>query len=301
MKSEKFNVPDYLNNERLDKCISQLKPDLSRRYIRFLIGNGSTYVNRKRLKIASRQVRSNDTIQIYLQDAEPNLSRQLDKIITVFEDNFLWAVGKPSGMASDQTREGSQLTLVPSLKMTRKDLKYLEAVHRLDKGTSGILLVSKKKSATKKLMELFRNHQIQKRYITLVSGKPEKQKGHIESLLRKNPLDKRKIESHQSEGKRAITLYTMLKYFPEHNTSLMDIKLLTGRTHQIRVHLSDIGHPVVGDWLYGKDIKTIRLMLHAYELAFQHPFSPERCQLRWLPKNIFPGYNLAEIGFFKHV
>ena len=211
----------------------------------------------------------------------------------LFEDDALLVVDKPAGTA---VHGGSGVShgVIEQLRHARPDLRFLELVHRLDKETSGVLLLAKKRSALTKLHEMMRDGQVEKHYFVLVKGHWHNQRQHV-----KLPLYKFLTESGErrvmvsEDGQASHTIFTLQKAWPDF--SLLDAELKTGRTHQIRVHLAHLGYPIAGDDKYGdfplnkqlakQGLK--RMFLHAHRIAFAHPLSGEPLQFEAaLPKDL---------------
>lgn len=199
----------------------------------------------------------------------------MEKIKIIFEDEVLMVVEKPTGLTTTKERKGEGWTLEDELRKIRSnELPRNGIVHRLDKGTSGLVLVAKNKDSWENLRSQFKNRKIIKRYICLVSGNA------VFSGEVKMPIGRSKYGFSKfgvdSEGKEAWTVFKLIKKYKKENKyfSLLEINLKTGRTHQIRVHMSYLGWPLVGDKLYGGNISDLnRPFLHAAFIQFIHPIS----------------------------
>lgn len=204
----------------------------------------------------------------------------------VHEDDALAVIDKPAGVAS-HGGSGVSHGLIESLRARRPDLRYLELVHRLDKETSGLILVAKRRSALTALHAQLRAGSVEKSYLALVRGPWQERDATVSLPLLKhlNRAGERHVSVHR-DGQRAETVFEAVRRYRD--LTLMRARLLTGRTHQIRVHLAHLGHPIAGDEKYGdfawnRDLARRglkRMFLHAERLAFEHPRSGERMELR---------------------
>lgn len=268
---------------RLDKWLSHLSFISSRSRAAELIELGLVTSNGKSMK-ASTKLRPDMEIVIRIPPPEATelkpLARNLD---ILYEDDDLVVVNKPAGLVVHPAAGHAQDTLVNILlhHIGKLALGFAEnrpgIVHRLDRDTSGVLVVAKNDLAHHKLAEQFRHKIAHRIYWAIVHGLPQKKSGTITTHLARHPQDRKRFASHPTgHGKRAVTHYQVLESVPS-RLSWISCRLETGRTHQIRVHLSESGHPIVGDILYGRKSKTRedqelgRLALHACELGFQHP------------------------------
>lgn len=272
---------DYVD-QRIDNFLIKKIKNVPKSHIYKIIRSGEVRVNKKRIK-ADYKLNLND--QIRLPPLKLNLSKikntspdlRIKKNI-VYEDDWFLIVNKPEGIAS-HGGSGISLGLIESLRIERDDLRYLELVHRLDKNTSGLILVAKKRAALRSLQELFRNKKIIKKYLTLVKGEWLEKKIKVEMNLKKIVTkDGQQVVKKSKDGKLSQSIFRLVKYIV--NLSLIDVELLTGKTHQIRVQLAEMGFPIAGDDKYGdfsfnrtllkKGLK--RMFLHAYYIEFMHPF-----------------------------
>jgi 23S rRNA pseudouridine955/2504/2580 synthase len=273
--------------QRIDNyLIARLKGVPKSRIYR-IIRSGEVRINSGRVE-ASRKVVAGDRIRIppvrvaERDDAEPPPHYALP---VLFEDEFLLAIDKPSGIA---VHGGSGIAhgVIESLRAMRRDARFLELVHRLDRDTSGVLLVAKKRSALTALHEMLRSRDMDKRYQVAVKGRFRNELQRVRAALAEHRTrEGEKRVSVSERGQEAETVFRRLSRGAE--ASLLEAELLTGRTHQIRVHLAHLGHPVLGDAKYGdfelnKRLRREglkRMFLHAAKLAFDHPVSGERLEI----------------------
>lgn len=273
-------------NQRLDNfLITQLKGVPKTRIYR-LIRKGEVRVNKGRVDV-NYKLTSGDTVRIppirlaerseetfvptHLKDA---LQEQI-----LFEDDGFLIINKPAGFAV-HGGSGVSSGIIEGLRLLRPESRFLELVHRLDKETSGCLVIAKKRSALRALHALFRDNQIKKTYLALLTGQWRKQKITVNAPLFKNSAQSgERIVVVSSAGKTAETTFTQLSLFED--ATLVEAAPKTGRTHQIRVHAAHIGHPIVGDERYGEDRLNAffkqkgykRMFLHAQSLVFLHPLT----------------------------
>lgn len=201
------------------------------------------------------------------------------KVQIIYEDNFLKVVEKPAGVLAYPLPNSDEKTI--------GDMVGAMPVHRLDRNTSGILILAKSNDAKAAMQKLFKERQIEKRYKALVWGKVEPNSGTINIPLGRGTKDRlRVVPAH--DGREAVTEYAVEKYFCNGDQSLLDVNLKTGRTHQIRVHFNAIGHPVVGDCKYSKRKSELkRQFLHAYKIEFKNPFDGRQMEFKSeLPKDL---------------
>lgn len=279
-------IPDGLNGERVDAALSRLL-GISRNVIVGLIDAHEVIKDGKPVS-KSFKVSTSDQIEITLPAAkgEPVLTATpIDGLDVVFDDEYVIVVNKPVGIAAHPSPGWHGATVVGAIFAAGYQLATSGAaerqgvVHRLDVGTSGLMVVAKNEVAYSSLKDQFRNRTVSKIYHALVQGHMDPTTGSIDA-----PIDRHPREDYRfvvvANGKPSITHYKTLEVFPA--VSLMEIELETGRTHQIRVHFSALHHPLVGDLTYGADpslaqrLSISRPWLHAKELAFNHPATGER-------------------------
>ena len=262
--------------ERLDKVLETLI-EKSRSYIQTLIKEGYVSVNGTITTKPSTKLRKGDVIEVKEKLETPITVEKEDKPLNIlYEDQYLIVIDKEANLTVHPAGKNTTGTLVNRLLSHTENLSQLGGitrqgiVHRLDKDTSGVMLVAKDDETHKKLSEMFKNHEIKRKYISLVKGNFKEKRGTIDiGIKRIENSTKMKVSAL---GKPAITHYKVLETIGPY--TLLQVELETGRTHQIRVHMAYIGHPVVGDPLYGKKDKNIpleRQFLHSYEIRFNHP------------------------------
>lgn len=303
---------------RLDKYLSGLEEMSSRNYAKNLIDKNLVSVNSKIVK-ASYSVCANDKIEIKLPEVAPtDLVPYNYKLDIVFEDQDIIVVNKPSGMVVHPAAGHQQDTLVNALLFHTKDLSMKKEmrpgiVHRIDKETSGLLVIAKNDSAHEKLSVQFKDKSMHRIYFALLDGQLPKNTGICKSYLARHPVDRKRFasirENHKiitdpnaelEHGKWAVTHFTKLAIHKK--MTYVKLQLETGRTHQIRVHMNELTHPLVGDLNYGYSIKKMkelgvkRFYLHAAELGFIHPRTNQKVMFKvgW-PKE--DNEKLLEFGF----
>jgi 23S rRNA pseudouridine1911/1915/1917 synthase len=261
---------------RIDQFLFSNYPEYSRAYFQKLIGEELILVNSKINKKSSYKLKENDEITINFPEVKNfDLSpKKIDFDIIDIQKDFI-IINKPAGLQvhPSQEKQVDDVTLVNGLLYEFKELNQLEdkerpgIVHRLDKGTSGLMIVARNLPAQIKIANMFKERKINKTYLALVKGHPDKE-GKIDLEIGRHRT-KRHLMSHIThEGKPALTYYKVLAYYKD--CSLVQAKIVTGRTHQIRVHFAAIGHGLIGDENYGFNSKEIqRPALHAWKLAFE--------------------------------
>jgi 23S rRNA pseudouridine1911/1915/1917 synthase len=280
---------------RLDVLLGQLEVLPSRAAAQRLLGAGHVLVNGE---IASKRhiVRAGERIEVFVPDAEPSpLEAEHIPLDIRFEDAHLIVLSKPAGLVVHPARGHSTGTLVHALLGHTEDLGMQAGeerpgiVHRLDKDTSGLMMVAKDDETQIALSEALKIRTVERRYVSLVHGYIAPETGIIDAPLARHPKDRlRMAVSDHPDAKQSVTTFRVLDRFMagtnDDGYTLVECKLYTGRTHQIRVHMNYIKHPVVGDPLYGRnhpkaDLGLNRQFLHAYRIAFDHPITGERIDL----------------------
>jgi len=290
MTAFNFVVTEEDANTRLDIALTTRLPDWSRMQIQRHIREGGVSINNQRLSKPAYQLTLGDRVEVYLPQIEFNGLLVMPQTIPfdiLYEDEFLVALNKPAGLVVHPAYGHLEGTLVnglvaryPFLKDRFTNQERAGIVHRLDKDTSGVILVALSIDAQMALMEKFRLREVQKTYWGLVEGRPKTERGHINAPIRRTPNQYRRMMVAE-DGKPAITdFHTVTAYA---GYTLLEMHPVTGRTHQIRVHMAFIGCPIVGDVLYGtgrQKLLTQRHFLHAREIAFEHPFTQQAIRLR---------------------
>ncbi|MDB7101438.1 MULTISPECIES: RluA family pseudouridine synthase [Enterococcus] len=266
---------------RIDKVLTGLFPDHSRSQVQQWLKDGAVSVNGEPVK-ANYKVKSADTIIIDVPEPEELeiLAEDLP-IEIVYEDDDVAVVNKPQGMVVHPSAGHAQGTLVNALMYHMKNLSSINGVirpgivHRIDKDTSGLLMIAKNDQAHEALAQQLKDKTSLRKYIALVHGVIPHEKGTINAPIGRSKVD-RKMQAIREDGKPAVTHFTVLERFE--NFTLVELQLETGRTHQIRVHMKYIGYPLAGDPVYGpkKTLKGNGQFLHAKLLGFTHPQTNER-------------------------
>ena len=304
------NVKENETGMRLDQFLASMDQIVSRTQAQRLLKSGNVLLNGVSVSAPSRKVYSGQSIQLTVPDSEPSeITPEKGELEILHEDSELVVVNKPAGMVVHPSAGHSSGTLVNYLMHHCDDLSGIGGVlrpgivHRLDKDTSGILVSAKTDSAHLHLSSQFKQHTVKRQYQAIVWGVPVKEYGVVEASMARHPVRRKEMsivksngdrESINTKGKHAVTYWKVLKRFKI--ASLMACRLETGRTHQIRVHLTSIGHPLIGDKQYGKSplkncsglsveliqkIKSFRRQaLHAELLGFKHPVTEEWCEFK---------------------
>lgn len=287
----KWKVKKSEHGMSLENFIYKYMGDWSHKRVKQAIDNKRAFVNGRNVFISKWNVKGGDTV-LFVPTKKDSQGRNLGdsryKFIEVlFEDNYIIAANKPAFVDHEQFSKSVQGYL--KRQNRGEALPYLGQMHRLDKETSGVMIFTKKKAANG-LADQFRDHTIQKSYIALAVGEVDIERGRIGKPIEKGHFEegkKARINSRSPEAKRAITDFEVKERY--NGFSLMKVNIQTGRTHQIRVHLADMGHPLVGDKLYGQDQKAVqeaakmlklnRHALHADQLIFKHPVTKAKTKV----------------------
>jgi len=304
-----LSVPDEATGQRLDLFLAQQLGEVSRSRVQLLLQQGSVLVDGKLAK-SSRKVRGGESISILGDPQPPPLHAMAEAIPIeiVYEDQDLAVVNKPAGMmvhaGSGATEDArNRGTLVNALLHHLRDLSSSSGplrpgiVHRLDKQTSGLIVVAKNDLAHARLASMFSRRQVRKLYLTLVQGELAQEKGTVNASISRDVVRRTRMTTRREGGRSAISHWEVLRRIqgPYGRFTLASVRIETGRTHQIRVHMASLGHPVVGDMLYGASSEIVPLpegtkrglprlslgrnFLHAAELEFAHPITGERLSL----------------------
>ena len=282
--------------ERLDRVILERHPELSRSRIEGLVKAGLVTVNGAAAAKAGQKVDAADEIAVTIPPPVPAVPEPEDiPLAVVYEDDDLLVLDKPAGLVVHPAPGHPSGTLVNALLHHCPDLSGIGGVarpgivHRLDQDTSGLLAVAKSQPAMDGLTRAFASHRdVEKTYLAVCHGRPRLDSGRIENLIGRHPVDRKRMAIVERNGKKAITNWRLKtsqtsQTSQTSRTSLIECRIETGRTHQIRVHMASLGCPVVGDRLYGKpaldrrlDPVPARQMLHAWKLTLWHPTRGER-------------------------
>ena len=273
-------------NVRLDAYIAKKYTDLSRTMAQKLVEEGNILVNGKSKKI-SYKVQKGDEIELTIPEAkEIGIKPENIDVEVIYEDKDIIVVNKPKGLVVHPANGNPDGTLVNAIMaMCKGSLSGIGGeirpgiVHRLDKDTSGLLIIAKNDQAHINMSKQIKDRQVKKIYIALVKGRTKEEEATINMPIGRSTKDRKKM-AVRKDGKEAITHFKVLRRY--NNYTLLEVKIDTGRTHQIRVHMAEIGHPVVGDMVYsnGKNEFGIQgQMLHAKSLEFRHPITGKQMHL----------------------
>jgi 23S rRNA pseudouridine1911/1915/1917 synthase len=265
---------------RLDRYLVELCPDLTRSQLQKLIQNGNVTVNGL-IQRSSRRIGKGDRLEICIPSPQPTTLEPEDiPFEVIYEDQDIAVINKPAGLAVYPGPGHSGHTLVNALLNRFPDLGNASSplrpgiVHRLDKDTSGLMVIARTEKARQYLIDEFKSRAVNKVYLVLVQGRLQPEQGAIEAPIGRDPSDRKRM-AIVSKGREARTDYRVIRFLGGY--SLVEARILTGRTHQIRVHFSAIGHPVVGDSTYGVRTRLLnRQFLHACSLELNLPSTGQR-------------------------
>lgn len=291
-KTLEFTIGSTENGMRLDRALSVLVRDSSRSFLQELIRNGSVSADGKAVTVPRFPVKSGMIISVVIPEPEENDTLAVDTDFDfdiIYEDEHMLVINKPAGVAVHPGAGNPDGTVVNALLGRYPGFAELFAgvdvrpgiVHRLDKDTTGCLVIAKTPQAQYKLGMAFAERKTSKIYWALVRGVPVKNTMEINNFIGRHPVNRQKMAVVERNGKLAVSRYRVLKSgtIGNEKVSLVEVEIFTGRTHQIRVHMSHIGYPVLGDQLYGGSRTVIegadRQMLHARYIEIPHPVSGE--------------------------
>ena len=288
MKIQRIVITELEAGERLDTFLTRKEPTLTRSGIKNLIDKGNVAVNRRQIK-AGYKLRVRDAVEYMIPDPEEvDLTPKDIPIEIVYQDEYLAVINKPQGLAVHPSAGHWDNTLVNALLYHIKDLSGINGelrpgiVYRLDKDTSGLMLVAKNDMAHRNLAEQIATKTCIRRYFALVQGIVKEENGHIETYIGRDPKNRKRMAvTNLTTDRKAISDYRVLERLDKY--TLLEFQLSTGRTHQIRVHCAYMQHPIVGDVLYGykhQDFKLNGQLLHSCYIEFTHPNSGKRLQFK---------------------
>lgn len=282
MKQE-YIVPEKSSGLRIDKFLTEICPDYTRSFLQKLLKSELVEVNGKPVK-SSYKTTAGDTVTFEVPEAvEAEITAQEMPLDILYEDEDVILINKPKGMVVHPAAGHYEGTLVNGLMHhCREQLSGINGVmrpgivHRIDMDTTGVLIVCKNDLAHNSIAEQLKVHSITRKYYAVVFGSLKDDEGTIHAPIGRHPNDRKKMSINSKNGKDAVTHYKVLERF--HGYTLVECRLETGRTHQIRVHMASIGHPLLGDQVYGPAKQPFRLQgqtLHAGVLGFLHPRTGE--------------------------
>lgn len=281
--TRQFVVSEELSGVRLDKCLADVFPELSRSYLQKLLKSECVLVNEKQVK-SNYRVNAGDSVELEVPEAvEPEIVPEKMDLDIVYEDHDMIIVNKPKGMVVHPAAGHYSGTLVNGLmEHCKDDLSGINGVmrpgivHRIDMDTTGLLIVCKNDKAHSAIAEQLKEHSITRRYRAIVHGVVKEDEGTVNAPIGRHPVDRKKMSINEKNGREAVTHYRVLERFRQF--TYIECQLETGRTHQIRVHMASIHHPLLGDAVYGPAKCPYKLQgqtLHAGVLGIVHPVTGE--------------------------
>ena len=308
-----YTISPKDEGQRIDNLLLKILKGVPKSHIYRIIRNGEVRINKKRVTALSK-VMLNDIIRIPPIEIMESIQPQKTHIPKVefpiiFEDEYFLIINKPEGIAC-HGGSGVSFGVIEILRNNKPEYKFLELVHRLDRDTSGLLILAKKRNALVELQNLIRNNLVAKYYLALTVGSWSESSRNLKAPLHKylTQSGERRVSVNHESGQYAQTIFTKLT--SNENYTLVKADLKTGRTHQIRVHLQYIGHPIVGDTKYGDEninkslakIGLKRMFLHAYEIKFTHPITQQNmCLKATLPESLTKFFTVLQLNINKNI
>lgn len=295
--------------KRIDSFLNEVIEDATRSYIQKIIDGGYVEITGKKTTKSGNKLKGTETIVVNLPEDETlDLIPEDIPLEIIYEDSDIVIINKAPNTVVHPAHGNYNGTLVNALLYHIKDLSTINGVirpgivHRLDKDTSGVIVVAKHDEAHTTLSDMFKEKTLEKTYVCIAKGIFKEKSGRIETLIGRDPRDRKKMAVVTENGKNAISNYEVLD--ESKNYSLVKVRIETGRTHQIRVHMKSLNHPILGDSTYGNSTDGIdRQMLHAYRLKFTHPISKkEMIVTAPIPEDFrkaakFAGLDIEKINF----
>ena len=295
--------------KRIDSFLNEVIEDATRSYIQKIIDGGYVEITGKKTTKSGNKLKGTETIVVNLPEDETlDLIPEDIPLEIIYEDSDIVIINKAPNMVVHPAHGNYNGTLVNALLYHIKDLSTINGVirpgivHRLDKDTSGVIVVAKHDEAHTTLSDMFKEKTLEKTYVCIAKGVFKDKSGRIETLIGRDPRDRKKMAVVTENGKIAISNYEILA--ENKNYSLVKVRIETGRTHQIRVHMKSLNHPILGDATYGNSTDGIaRQMLHAYRLKFTHPISKKEMVVTApIPEDFkraakFAGLDIEKINF----
>ena len=276
-----FEASPEDKGKRLDAFVSEMAEDATRSYVQKLIKDGYIEISGKKITKPGLKLKGDEVVDVvFPEEKDLELVPEDIPLEIVYEDDAIAVINKGPDMVVHPAHGNYSGTLVNALLYKMDKLSDINGdirpgiVHRLDKDTSGIIVVAKTNEAHEKLAEMFKEKNLEKTYICIAKGIFGEKEGRIENLIGRDPKERKRMAVVEENGKKAISNYRVLD--EGKNFSLVEVKIETGRTHQIRVHMKYLNHPILGDSTYGNSTDGVkRQMLHAYRLKFIHPITGE--------------------------
>lgn len=292
--------------KRIDSFLNEVIEDATRSYIQKIIDGGYVEITGKKNTKSGNKLKGTETIVVNLPEDETlDLIPENIPLEIIYEDSDIVVINKAPNMVVHPAHGNYNGTLVNALLYHIKDLSTINGVirpgivHRLDKDTSGVIVVAKNDEAHTNLSEMFKEKTLEKTYVCIAKGIFKEKSGRIETLIGRDSRDRKKMAVVTENGKIAISNYEVLD--ESKNYSLVKVRIETGRTHQIRVHMKSLNHPILGDSTYGNSTDGIkRQMLHSYRLKFIHPISKKEMVVTApIPEDFKKALNYANLSIEK--